>query len=438
MSFLGIDLGATHVKAAVLHKEPGGLRVLLARRFPPFLANLPAGWHEVDPGLIETCFREVLEELLSLCPRPEGLLLSSQMHGFILQAPDGEPASNYCSWQDLRVMEKDGDIPGGYREFLSRLGEVFPMELGREIRPGLPATLLFWLQRTGRMPRRVKACALPGYLLSRLCRIPPATDPTLASGFGLYDITKGQWHDGVLEVLGLERGLLPDIEASHQTPVGTARIGEVSFPCYGGIGDQQAALLGAGLEEGELSVNIATGSQVSLLSPRLESGDFQVRPYPHGRFLKTITHLPAGRSLNALLRLFSELARECGAGCEEDRMWAYVASELEKVPSTEIQADISFFPSAVGSRGFFQNLEEKELEVARFFLAAYSSMACNYQAAALRLDATASWRGLVLSGGLAQRQARLREKIGSVFQAPLRLAPAQGDALYGLAKLAPA
>lgn len=67
------------------------------------------------------------------------------------------------------------------------------------------------------------------------------------------------------------------------------------------IADQQAALLGAGLEPGWVSVNLATGCQVSVLSDEF-STSVQTRPYFGGRFLHTVTHLPAGRLLAAALR----------------------------------------------------------------------------------------------------------------------------------------
>ena len=69
-----------------------------------------------------------------------------------------------------------------------------------------------------------------------------------------------------------------------------------------------AAILGALLQRDELSLNISTGSQVSLLKPKVEFGNFQTRPFFDGRFSITITHIPAGRALNALVKLLSELA----------------------------------------------------------------------------------------------------------------------------------
>jgi hypothetical protein len=94
-------------------------------------------------------------------------------------------------------------------------------------------------------------------------------------------------------------------------------------PCYTPIGDYQCAMVGALLQYGELSLNISTGSQVSLLKPQAEFGNYQTRPFFDGRFLATITHIPAGRSLNLLVKLFSKLAES--QKIELADPWPYIA-----------------------------------------------------------------------------------------------------------------
>ena len=73
-----------------------------------------------------------------------------------------------------------------------------------------------------------------------------------------------------------------------------------------------ALCLARNSSRGELSINISTGSQVSRRTDRLEPGEVQTRAYFHGDLLQTITHLPAGRSLNVLVRLLTEVARAEG------------------------------------------------------------------------------------------------------------------------------
>ena len=81
------------------------------------------------------------------------------------------------------------------------------------------------------------------------------------------------------------------------------------------MGDHQAALAGAFLGERELSLNISTGSQASLFTPTWQPGNYQTRPFFDGRFLNTITHIPAGRALNVLFKLLTELAEAQRLAC---------------------------------------------------------------------------------------------------------------------------
>jgi hypothetical protein len=76
------------------------------------------------------------------------------------------------------------------------------------------------------------------------------------------------------------------------------------IPVFTPVGDFQASLLGARLENGEISLNIATGGQVSYLGEGMASENLQTRPYFNQLFLHTKTHLPAGRHANYILSKF--------------------------------------------------------------------------------------------------------------------------------------
>jgi len=216
--------------------------------------------------------------------------------------------------------------------------------------------------------------------------------------------------------------------------VGRLEFAGRSIPCYTPIGDYQAAILGALLREGELSLNISTGSQASLLRPGLEFGEFQTRPFFDGRFLTCITHIPAGWSLNLLVRLLSELAE-----AEQIRLadpWPYISQAAAAVPDTRLQVNLAFFSSSCGDHGHISNIHEEELKVGHLFRGAFQNMADNYYASALRLSPTKDWRKLVFSGGLAQKIPVLRELICAKFQVDFRMCPTPVDTLLGLLALA--
>ena len=102
------------------------------------------------------------------------------------------------------------------------------------------------------------------------------------------------WDQEIIEKLGLSSLRWPRLRPFGER-VGTAEIGGRRLDCFTPVGDQQCALAGADLREGELSLNISTGSQVSLLSKDPQGGDCQLRPYFDGRYLRTIVQVPAGR-----------------------------------------------------------------------------------------------------------------------------------------------
>jgi sugar (pentulose or hexulose) kinase len=127
----------------------------------------------------------------------------------------------------------------------------------------------------------------------------PVVHVTDAAAWGMYDLRADQWSEATLDLVGLDTVDMPDV-TWELAPVG-ARAG---VPVMCAIADQQASLLGAGLGEGvpQVSVNLATGCQVSVVSDSIAS-PAQTRPYlparGRRRYLHTVTHLPAGRLLTA-------------------------------------------------------------------------------------------------------------------------------------------
>jgi sedoheptulokinase len=428
MSFLGIDLGASFVKGAVLDPGAASIRSVVRVPFPDFVKGLLPGHREVEPGAILAAFRDVLDRLLTSEPDPEGLVLCSQMHGFIFTDDRGRALSNFHSWQDERAGEIDPQSGSSFfDEMRARLTERDEVALGREVRGGHPGAQLFRLARLKRLPEKACTCSLPDFILAEACGQRPVTEATMASAHGLFHVEKGAWHDEVLAKWGLPIDLLPRV-----VPTGS-RVGIMEWrgkkiPCYTPVGDQQCALLGVGLRRGELSLNIATGSQASQRVDSTEPGNYQVRPYFGGDFLRTITHIPAGRSLNAMLRLFSEL----GAELEPDEIWRRVLTRVDEIPATDARVDLSFFPGAFGSEGATSHLREDNLTAGHLFLAALENMAGNYARAAGQLNPAGTWTNLVLSGGIAQKIPRLRALIQREIPCAQRLSISPDDTLQGL------
>ena len=112
-----------------------------------------------------------------------------------------------------------------------------------------------------------------------------------------------------------------------------------------------------------------------MLTERFQGGPFQTRCYFGDRWLNTITHLPAGRALNALMDLLTELAIAEGKPLEHP--WQSVRAKMEQVDQTDLEANVAYFASAVGSSGSLSNMTTENLSVGHLFLAACKAMADN-------------------------------------------------------------
>jgi sugar (pentulose or hexulose) kinase len=434
MRFVAIDLGSSFLKGAVLDLAARSFDHVRRRPFPSALPNLPQHHFEVEPRQVVAATRELIEELLAIAPDSAGLVMCSQMHGLVLADDRGESLSNIITWRDQRALEPHPSGSGSVFEHLRQaIGPKDRLALGNELRPGLPLCALFWMVTRGELPNGAIPVALPDFVLAQLCHAAPACEPTIAAAQGALDLRAGDWHRPLLARLGLGQLRWPAIQDSRR-PVGELHIAERTLPCYPAIGDQQCALLGAALAPGELSLNISTGSQVSLLREELTDGDYQVRPFFDGRWLNTITHIPAGRALEALIRLLSELAEGQGAPIEDP--WGYIARAVAATEDTDLEIDLAFFASALGDRGEIRNIHEGNLTIGHLFRAAFTRMAATYLACAQRLAPARDWRRLVFSGGLAQNLPILRELIVERFGVAYRVCATPEDTLQGLLTLA--
>jgi len=435
MLFIGIDLGTSFIKGAVLDLDKLSLSHIRRVPFPEPVAGLPSLFYEVEPLQVVSAFKVLVAELLSYAPNCAGLVMCSQMHSLVLTNDRGNPLSNCITWQDQRVLLPHPSGAGSYFDLLSsRLSPAEQQQLGRELKPSLPLCYLFWLAEERELPQgRIIPAALPDFVLAHLSGATPEIGLTNAASHGAINLETLDWHHEVIAKLGLERLQWPAVRP-FGGPAAQIEIGSTLLPCYTPVGDHQCAITGAFLGYDELSLNIATASQVTMLTPELRLGHYQTRPFFDGRFMNTIARIPAGRSLNVLIDLLSELAR--AQGVELDDPWPYITGAAAAVPETGLQVDLAFFASSVGDRGQIANIQEDNLTVGHLFRAAFQNMAENYYNCALRLSPKPDWERLVFSGGLVQKLEPLRQAITQKFQLGHRLSASSEDTLLGLLALA--
>lgn len=433
MSFIGIDLGGTFIKGAILDVDLGQLQHIRRRPFPDF-ESIASFERVVSPRKVLDSFHELLDELLLLVPECEGVLLCGQMHSLVFCDALGNPHSEIITWQDQRTGQLFG---GSGRSSFDSLKEVLNgwnfRRLGNEFRAGLPLTQLFHLKQSGRLPEKLYPANLMDFVVSNLCKTPPVTDSTNAEAHGLFDVVDGCWDEQLIRHLELDVLIWQEVK-DHGAVSGVFIHKGKEIPCYVPIGDQQAALLGSFLQPRELSLNIATGSQVGLLSNECELGEFQTRPYFEGKFLKTITHISAGRSLNMLIRLFTEVS---ASQMDSDQVWDYIQSEVAKKQTTDLEVSVTYYGGPLGSAGYIANMHEANMTLGDVFSAAFNGMAQNYHDCACRLSPNRDWQGIVFSGGLVSKMPALQRLILDKFDnTSFRMNELKEDTLTGLLLLA--
>jgi sugar (pentulose or hexulose) kinase len=434
MTFIGIDLGTSFIKGAVLDLEARQLKHIHRLPFPDQIPNRNPLLIEFNPGEIISAVRNLLGTLSSAAPDCAGIVMCTQMHGMVLLNAQGEILSPCPTWRDQRAMMPHPSGAGTFFDVLSRrISSAQRKQLGNELRPGTPSNFLFWLAERGELEPGLTPVSMPDFVLSVLCGSPPGVESTNGMAYGLFNLETMDWHREVIEELGLNRLRWPMVRKEGEI-VGHLKLGANSVPCYAPVGDYQCALLGAFLEMGELSLNISTGSQVSRLTPGLTLGDYQSRPFFEGKFLNTFTHIPAGRALDVLFDLLSELAR--GRQIDLPDPWSYIAQEALRAADSDLRVDLNFFASPFGDHGTISEIRQDNLTVGRLFRAAFHNMTDRYYNCALRIWPEHAWRKLVLSGGVISKFEALRQIIQQRFQTDYRMPPYAEDTLTGLLVMA--
>ncbi|MFO0869332.1 MAG: FGGY family carbohydrate kinase [Pirellulales bacterium] len=429
MPFLALDIGSSFLKGAVLDLETGAVEAVGREPFPDPYPGLPAGRFEVSPAAVVQAADQLLRRLHAQCPEATGVVVSTQMGGVVFADAAHQAVTPYISWRDQRASWRDSPAAStSFERFVAALGPEAAVALGKDIKPGYLPSLLFWLQEQGQLPQAaVRPLSIGDFVVSCLTRSAPRAHPTAACG--AVDVARREWCQATWARLGWDHLDWPPL-VELGTPVGCWHNQGRELPCYPALGDHACALAGVLLEAGELSLNISTGSQVSQLTSDFVPGNYQTRPYLDRRYLNTITHIPAGRSLNVLVDLVTELDRTRGAGGHDP--WPIIARLAEEAEDTSLAVDLSFFAGPLGERGHIAGITTDNLSVGTLFRAAFRSMADNYATLAARISPQKQWTRLVFSGGLAQNLDILRRMILAVLPGDRRICPETEDTLRGL------
>ena len=258
-SYLGIDLGTSGLKVALL-REDGHL---VAEGEAAYQVLAPrTGWAETDPAVWWSALGRVVEGMSDAlrAHELEGIGLAGQMHGVVLCDRAGTPSRPAILWPDRRSQQH-----------LTRWHELSAADrarLSNPIVPGMFGPILSWLaENEPSVVARAAVALLPKDVVRVGLTGDPCTDRSDASATLLWDVTDDGWARDIAARTGVPDRLLPPVVASDQVAGVTSWLaktvgggGPDDVPVVAGGGDTPVAMLAAGSEG--LHINLGTGAQV--------------------------------------------------------------------------------------------------------------------------------------------------------------------------------
>ena len=264
----------------------------------------PVTQHYPAPGLVEhdaaeiwaltlECAREMVAKARG-ADRIAGIGITNQRETIVFwDRRTGEPLAPAIVWQDRRTadicehLKADGHEP------------TVQAKTGLLLDPYFSGSKIGWalahwpqLREAG---DHLAVGTVESYLVFRLTGGAHITDATNASRTALMAIGSAGWDDGLRDMFGVPRGLLPEIvDCAGQLGTTLPELFGGAIPICGLAGDQQAALIGqACLSPGQTKATFGTGAFVLTQTGR-------TLPQSRHRLLSTIAWQLGGERHYAL------------------------------------------------------------------------------------------------------------------------------------------
>jgi len=260
-----IDQGTTGTRFALFDRSGR----MVASSYEEHTQIFPrAGWVEHNPIEIWQKTKKVMADVLNrngVGPEEiSSIGVTNQRETTVLwDRSTGAPVHNAIVWQCRRTA--------GMCETMVEAGheEVFRTRTGLLLDPYFSATKIRWiLDNVPRAQERARAGELlfgniDTWLIWKMTGN-HITDPTNASRTLLFDISRCEWDEELLEIMDIPPQILPEVRPSSD-PEGYGQIVGTDFargiPICGDLGDQQAALFGQTcFEAGEAKNTYGTGN----------------------------------------------------------------------------------------------------------------------------------------------------------------------------------
>lgn len=265
--YLAVDLGTTGCRSILMNER----LEQLGESYQEYgLIIQRDGWIEQSADLwwkltLETA-AEALEQAQIDGTEVNGISISSQGITLVPVNEALEPLCNAISWLDTRAEKQTEELK--QQIGMERIGLL----TGKRLDAVYTLPKLLWIKEN--LPEIYKQTwkiLMPmDFLIGKMTGI-CVTDHSMASGTLLYDIRHNRWSKEILEACGIRAEILPSLSWSGE-PVGyvlpavAEKLG-LRLDCMVAVGaqDQRCASLGAGMQEGVMTVSIGTAGSVCKL-----------------------------------------------------------------------------------------------------------------------------------------------------------------------------
>jgi sugar (pentulose or hexulose) kinase len=467
--FLGIDIGSTTVTAVAIDTASNQLLDVVAsanRAEVTSTVDRAKGRSEWDFSRIaQTAFDAVrsLVERIGVTS-VDGIGVTGQQQGCqLFDADTLDAVGSLVSWQDRRTAESadggttiDRVAERGAAHLVSSGPKGFAAS-GCPIVPGYTSAILFWLQQRGELRPGLKASTVPEFFVSTVTGTAPVTDATDAAGWGVFDVVNGRWNADLVDDLGLNSEILPEVVSSctlagKLTPYAASAMGlQPGIPVSVASGDHQCAFAGSVTEhERSIAINIGTGGQSTVFIPDQsvlrrkgdwpDYGSLELRPYIQGGYLLAGVGVVGGRSFRTVRDFFARTGSEVfDHDGETDAIYSRLvelASQAEPgAGGIEFQPFFTGTRIEPGRRGSISGLTPGNFTPGNVAMALFEGISRQLHAAyeeAQELGGPTRDR-LIGSGNGVRRNPVLQSALSSMFGLSLELTARTDEAATGAA-----
>ncbi|MEM6309280.1 MAG: xylulokinase [Pseudomonadota bacterium] len=256
LTYLGLDLGTSGVKALLINAEQ---KVVASATAPLDVARPHSGWSEQEPAdWISACTRAQQElgtkaNLASVA----GIGLSGHMHGATFVDSDGSALRPCILWNDTRSHKEAAELDAN---------PFFRTQSGNIVFPGFTAPKAVWVARNEPdIFAKTAKILLPKDYLRFWLTGEYVSEMSDAAGTSWLDTGRRDWSSELLGACGLTRSHMPDlVEGSDVSGHLRADLAEKlglppQVPVAGGAGDNAASAIGVGVvRPGEAFLSLGT------------------------------------------------------------------------------------------------------------------------------------------------------------------------------------